>query len=176
MIRGNSACCSRQLTIESNHWTNQITVSEVESLPLYEFRCKQCGHVFEKIQSFSAPDQPCPRCQGEVERLLSAPAIQFKGSGFYLTDYGKGGAGAAKSGNGAESGGGSSDSAGSSGAGSSGAGSGESSKSTGNGTSAAPASGGGGSSPGSSPSGSSSGSGGSSTGPSASGSGTSKST
>jgi putative FmdB family regulatory protein len=75
-------------------------------VPLYEFRCKQCGHVFEKIQSYSAADDPCPRCAGEVERLLSAPAIQFKGSGFYLTDYGKAG-GAARtegSGNSSESG------------------------------------------------------------------------
>jgi putative FmdB family regulatory protein len=59
-------------------------------VPLYEYRCTVCGHVFEKIQSFSAPDEKeCPKCGGAVERLLSAPAIQFKGSGFYLTDYGK---------------------------------------------------------------------------------------
>lgn len=63
-------------------------------MPLYEYRCKQCGHQFEKIQSFSAPDEKeCPVCKGEVERLISAPAIQFKGSGWYVTDYsGKGGA------------------------------------------------------------------------------------
>jgi putative FmdB family regulatory protein len=62
-------------------------------VPLYEYRCKQCGHQFEKIQSFSAPDEKeCPVCKGEVERLISAPAIQFKGSGWYITDYaGKGG-------------------------------------------------------------------------------------
>lgn len=73
--------------------------SEGERVPLYEYRCTQCGHLFEKIQSYSAADGPCPRCAGAVERLLSAPAIQFKGSGFYLTDYGKGGAaGAAKGG------------------------------------------------------------------------------
>lgn len=61
-------------------------------MPLYEYRCTACGHVFEKIQSFSAPDEKeCPKCKGQVERLLSAPAIQFKGSGFYLTDYGKSG-------------------------------------------------------------------------------------
>jgi putative FmdB family regulatory protein len=58
-------------------------------MPLYEYRCKQCGHRFEKIQSFSAEDvKQCPVCQGEVERLISAPAVQFKGSGFYSTDYG----------------------------------------------------------------------------------------
>jgi len=57
-------------------------------VPLYEYRCKQCGHVFEKIQSFSAPEEKeCPVCHGEVERLISAPAIQFKGSGWYVNDY-----------------------------------------------------------------------------------------
>ncbi len=57
-------------------------------MPLYEYRCKACGHRFEKIQTFSAPDwKECPVCKGEVERLISAPSIQFKGSGFYSTDY-----------------------------------------------------------------------------------------
>ena len=57
-------------------------------MPLYEYRCKSCGHQFEKIQSFSAPEEKeCPQCHAEVERLLSAPAIQFKGSGWYVTDY-----------------------------------------------------------------------------------------
>ena len=58
-------------------------------MPLYEYQCKQCGHRFERIQSFSAEDvKECPVCQGPVERLISAPAVQFKGSGFYSTDYG----------------------------------------------------------------------------------------
>lgn len=57
-------------------------------MPLYEYRCKKCGHHFEKIQSFSAPDEKeCPECKGEVERLISAPAFQFKGSGWYVNDY-----------------------------------------------------------------------------------------
>lgn len=57
-------------------------------MPLYEYKCKKCGHRFERIQSFSAEDvKECPVCQGEVERLISAPAIRFKGSGFYETDY-----------------------------------------------------------------------------------------
>jgi putative FmdB family regulatory protein len=57
-------------------------------VPLYEYRCKQCGYQFEKIQSFSAPDEKeCPVCKGDVERLISAPAIQFKGAGWYVTDY-----------------------------------------------------------------------------------------
>jgi putative FmdB family regulatory protein len=58
-------------------------------MPLYEYQCKKCGHRFERIQSFSAPDEKeCPVCQGEVERLISTPARpHFKGSGFYSTDY-----------------------------------------------------------------------------------------
>jgi putative FmdB family regulatory protein len=57
-------------------------------VPLYEYQCKQCGHRFEKIQSFSAPEEKeCPECKGPVERLLSAPAIQFKGAGWYVNDY-----------------------------------------------------------------------------------------
>jgi putative FmdB family regulatory protein len=58
-------------------------------MPLYEYQCKKCGHRFELIQSFSAEDpKECPICHGEVERLISTPArAQFKGSGFYTTDY-----------------------------------------------------------------------------------------
>jgi putative FmdB family regulatory protein len=59
-------------------------------MPLYEYKCKKCGHRFELIQSFSAEDpKECPVCHGEVERLISTPArAHFKGSGFYSTDYG----------------------------------------------------------------------------------------
>ena len=59
-------------------------------MPLYEYKCKKCGHRFELIQSFSAEDaKECPVCHGEVERLISTPARpHFKGSGFYSTDYG----------------------------------------------------------------------------------------
>jgi putative FmdB family regulatory protein len=57
-------------------------------MPLYEYKCKKCGHRFERIQTYSAADATeCPVCQGEVERLISAPAAHFKGSGFYSTDY-----------------------------------------------------------------------------------------
>jgi putative FmdB family regulatory protein len=62
-------------------------------VPLYEYQCKQCGHRFEKIQSFSAPEiKVCPVCGGETEKMISAPSFQFKGSGWYVSDYGKGGA------------------------------------------------------------------------------------
>ena len=58
-------------------------------MPLYEYKCKKCGHRFERIQTYSAEDaKECPVCHGEVERLISAPAAHFKGSGFYSTDYG----------------------------------------------------------------------------------------
>jgi putative FmdB family regulatory protein len=57
-------------------------------MPLYEYQCNKCGHRFERIQRFSDPlVEKCPDCGGKVERLLSAPAVQFKGSGWYVTDY-----------------------------------------------------------------------------------------
>ena len=57
-------------------------------MPLYEYRCKRCGARFEKIQKFSdAPLATCEKCGGRVERLLSSPAIRFKGTGWYVTDY-----------------------------------------------------------------------------------------
>jgi putative FmdB family regulatory protein len=60
-------------------------------VPLYEYECKSCHHNFEKIQKFSDPPQTtCPKCgQETVEQVLSAPAVQFKGSGWYVTDYAK---------------------------------------------------------------------------------------
>ena len=60
-------------------------------MPLYEYQCESCGHRFEVIQKFSDAPPVCPKCGGPVEKLVSSPAIQFKGSGFYLTDYGRGG-------------------------------------------------------------------------------------
>ena len=61
-------------------------------MPLYEFECQKCHHRFERIQGVSAADPKCPQCGGKVERLLHAPAVQFKGSGWYVTDYAKSGA------------------------------------------------------------------------------------
>ncbi|HET7440632.1 MAG TPA: zinc ribbon domain-containing protein [Terriglobales bacterium] len=59
-------------------------------MPLYEYQCKKCHHRFERIQKFSDPHvKKCPDCGGPVEQVISAPAVQFKGSGWYVTDYAK---------------------------------------------------------------------------------------
>ena len=66
-------------------------------MPLYEYECESCGRRFERIQKFSDPPvTECPTCGGLVRKLFSSPAIQFKGSGFYITDYGKDGKGPRK--------------------------------------------------------------------------------
>jgi putative FmdB family regulatory protein len=57
-------------------------------MPLYEYICEACGHQFEVIQKFSDPPlEKCPKCGAPVRKLQSAPAFQFKGSGWYITDY-----------------------------------------------------------------------------------------
>jgi putative FmdB family regulatory protein len=59
-------------------------------MPLYEYQCEPCEHRFERIRKYSDPPlDTCPVCGGPVKKLLSSPAIQFKGSGFYITDYAK---------------------------------------------------------------------------------------
>jgi putative FmdB family regulatory protein len=59
-------------------------------MPLYEYECKKCGHRFEKILKFSdKPMKKCPDCGGAVEQLISAATVQFKGAGWYVTDYAK---------------------------------------------------------------------------------------
>jgi putative FmdB family regulatory protein len=59
-------------------------------MPLYEYECEQCSHRFELIRKFSDPPlETCPKCGGHVRKLFSSPAIQFKGSGWYITDYAK---------------------------------------------------------------------------------------
>jgi putative FmdB family regulatory protein len=58
-------------------------------VPLYEYQCQKCKHKFEKIQKFSdRPIKKCPECGGPVEKVMHAPAVQFKGTGWYVTDYG----------------------------------------------------------------------------------------
>ena len=71
-------------------------------MPLYEYQCKKCHSLTERIQKFSDPPLAvCPHCGGELEQLISAPAVQFKGSGWYVTDYAKGSSkGKGKDGNG----------------------------------------------------------------------------
>ena len=59
-------------------------------MPTYEYKCRACGHTFDIVQKMS--DDPlthCPECAGELRKVFAAPAISFKGSGFYATDHGK---------------------------------------------------------------------------------------
>jgi len=66
-----------------------------DAVPLYEYECTKCGARFEKIEKVDAPHRrKCPKCGARADRLLASPAIHFKGSGWYVTDYG--GRGAAK--------------------------------------------------------------------------------
>lgn len=66
-------------------------------MPLYEYLCASCGHRFERIQKFSDPPvAECPSCGGPVEKQVSSPAFQFKGTGWYVTDYAKSGKDASK--------------------------------------------------------------------------------
>lgn len=65
-----------------------VAPSRESDVPLYEYKCVKCGHRFEKIESVSAgAKKKCPECGGRADRMLAAPAIQFKGSGWYVTDY-----------------------------------------------------------------------------------------
>jgi putative FmdB family regulatory protein len=67
-------------------------------MPLYEYECEVCHHRFEVIQKFSDPPvEQCTACGGHVRKLLSSPAIQFKGSGWYITDYARKGSEGSKS-------------------------------------------------------------------------------
>jgi putative FmdB family regulatory protein len=67
-------------------------------MPNYEYLCKNCGHRFEQIRKFSDKQlRKCPECGGVIEQVISAPAVQFKGSGWYVTDYAKKGASAGSS-------------------------------------------------------------------------------
>jgi putative FmdB family regulatory protein len=63
-------------------------------MPIYEYKCKKCGHRFEKIQRLSDPEiRKCPECGGKVEKQITAAAAHFKGEGFYVTDYARKGSG-----------------------------------------------------------------------------------
>src|SRR5712691_3938405 len=61
-------------------------------MPIYEYRCLDCGHQFELMQKFSDPPaETCPSCSGIVQKLISRSAFHLKGSGWYVTDYGRNG-------------------------------------------------------------------------------------
>lgn len=86
-------------------------------MPIYEYECKKCGHRMEAIQKLSdKPFTRCPECKGALKKLISSPAFQFKGSGWYVTDYADKKGGAAK-GDGESDGSSSAGSSGSSGGG-----------------------------------------------------------
>jgi putative FmdB family regulatory protein len=77
------------LTCPAN-WPN---IRYPEAMPLIEYECQDCHKRVEKIQPFSAaPQTVCPHCGGRLEQTISAPAVQFKGSGWYVNDYAKSGA------------------------------------------------------------------------------------
>ena len=61
-------------------------------MPIYEYRCQDCNHEFERMQKFSDPPiGACPTCSGSVQKLISRSAFHLKGSGWYVTDYGRNG-------------------------------------------------------------------------------------
>jgi putative FmdB family regulatory protein len=68
-------------------------------MPIYEYQCLTCGKRTEVLQRFGDAPPACPECGGEVKKLISSPAFQFKGTGWYVTDYAgkKGGASEGKS-------------------------------------------------------------------------------
>ena len=67
-------------------------------MPLYDYRCKTCDHVFELRQSFSSePVATCPSCNNGAQRVIHSVPVVFKGSGFYVNDYGKGRSGGSSS-------------------------------------------------------------------------------
>ena len=83
------------LTARSDFTLNLLKF--ISLMPLYEYKCKKCGHRFEKIVKFSdKPLKKCPECGGAVEQLISASTVQFKGAGWYVNDYAKKGASSSK--------------------------------------------------------------------------------
>lgn len=71
-----------------NGMSGPFHAERLNALPLYPYRCTQCGHRLEKIQHFnSEPEKVCPECGGALERILTAPGLSFKGAGWYVNDY-----------------------------------------------------------------------------------------
>jgi putative FmdB family regulatory protein len=88
------------VSLGENKVNNLATFPE-RQVPLYEYQCKSCHTLMERIQKFSDPPlTTCPHCGGELEQLLSAPAVQFKGAGWYVTDYARKGGESSKDGKG----------------------------------------------------------------------------
>ena len=57
-------------------------------MPIYEYKCLKCGSVLEALQKINdKPLKKCPKCKGALEKVISPPALQFKGNGWYITDY-----------------------------------------------------------------------------------------
>jgi len=77
---------SRNAVID--HPPVRLIEKEVVVVPIYEYECEACHHTFEAIQKISdKPIKKCVLCQGKVHKMLSAPGLLFKGSGWYVTDY-----------------------------------------------------------------------------------------
>ena len=89
-----------KFSLKLHRWRRRNSV-----LPLYEYKCEKCGHRFEKIEKHSASEiKKCPKCGAHAPRQISAAGIQFKGSGWYVTDYaGKGSSASSSEGDGASS-------------------------------------------------------------------------
>src|ERR1700735_2667989 len=89
-----------KFSLKLHRWRGRNSV-----LPLYEYKCEKCGHRFEKIEKHSASEiKKCPKCGAHAPRQISAAGIQFKGSGWYVTDYaGKGSSASSSEGDGSSS-------------------------------------------------------------------------
>ena len=84
-----SACSTRARTEEQCYTFSFEHQLGGASVPLYEYKCLNCGRKTEKIENVSGPHlKKCPHCGGKVESVITAPAIQFKGAGWYVTEYG----------------------------------------------------------------------------------------
>ena len=87
-MRAGSGLGGFDKVFRNKHLTKVPADGIKEIVPLYEYECLECSHRFEMLQKVAdAPLKVCVKCEGKVERLLSSPAIQFKGTGWYVTDY-----------------------------------------------------------------------------------------
>jgi putative FmdB family regulatory protein len=83
-----SLACATQTFCDACYTFSFGDRAEGVAVPLYEYKCLKCGRHTDKIESVAGPHlKKCPHCGGRVESVITAPAIQFKGSGWYVTDY-----------------------------------------------------------------------------------------